>query len=370
MCEEVWSRMDSVWKSIIGFGTKPMGSENLTRAAVYLKSVMEDICDEVRICEYPETGWEPLDWELLDGNGDNIHSYLFLQSGPSEYFEGYAEPAGYHRVWDMYVWKRYMIADKDREIKAYVTVRENGEAIPQMVFAQSSLPHYMVGSSDGKRIEQAVKNREVIKGYAHIRKVPDIVCRNIAGTIGTGSKKVIICAHYDTVYSTPGAYDNAAGAAVVLELDARIKNCRLNTKIEFLLTDGEEFDLRGARNQARAERERIEFVLNIDGVGRDDVLEVWSGPADFEQKIRKVLEDSRESFLPVYICPPPPGSDHAPYYDKGIDVCMLTFNDQGILHSPGDVYEKAKLRNMKKMVRIVMELLIAFEIIENEKDER
>ena len=36
---------------------------------------------------------------------------------------------------------------------------------------------------------------------------------------------------------------------------------------------------------------------------------------------------------------------------------MLTFNDQGILHTPEDIIEKSKLRNMEKMVRLNLELL-------------
>ena len=48
----------------------------------------------------------------------------------------------------------------------------------------------------------------------------------------------MICGHYDTVYATKGAYDNSAGAAVVLELGRRLKKYRLHAEIELLLTDG------------------------------------------------------------------------------------------------------------------------------------
>lgn len=362
MCENNW--MKEIWRHIIAFGAKPMGSENLRRTAVYLEGIMRDVCGNAKLCRYPEQAWEGKEWALLDGEGKEIESYLFLESGGSEWFEGRVEFAGYHRVWDMYVWKRYMIVSADREIKAYLTVREGEEAIPQMLFARSDLPHFMVGSRAEKLLEAAQKDRTLFRGYARIEKKRDSWCRNILGSIGEGAEKVVLCAHYDTVYSTAGAYDNAAGTAVVLETARRLRTYQVKNRIEVLLTDGEEFNLRGARNQAEAENEKPAFVLNIDGVGRENILEVWSGPETFERKIRNILDESREVFIPKYICPPPPGSDHAPYYEKGSDVCMLTFNDQGILHSPKDVYEDSKLANMEKMVRIILELLEGLGVIE------
>ena len=43
---------------------------------------------------------------------------------------------------------------------------------------------------------------------------------------------------------------------------------------------------------------------------------------------------------------------------------MLTFNDQGILHTPEDIYEESKLKNMEKMVNIVIEVLEGLHVIE------
>ena len=76
-----------------------------------------------------------------------------------------------------------------------------------------------------------------------------------------------------------------------------------------------------------------DMVLNVDGVGGRESWKSGAGPEPFERQISvKYLGQSREDFTPVFKSPPPPGSDHVPYYEKGIPVCMLTFNDQGILH--------------------------------------
>lgn len=356
--------MKDQWKDLIDYGVKPMGSRNLYKAGIYLKEIMETICHNVSIYEYPEESWEPISWELSDESGEKIQAYPFLESGSCDIFEGYVRYAGYHRVWDMYVWKRYMLVGEEGEIKAYVTVRGNGNAIPQMLFAKGELPHFLVGAEDEKTLEKAREEGRKLKGSIRTKRDCCSMCRNVSGYLGKGDEKVVLCAHYDTVYSTCGAYDNAAGVAVILETARRIKDYKFHSRVQFLLMDGEEFHLRGSRHQAAQDKENIRFVLNVDGVGRENVLEVWSGPESFERKLRAVLDRSHENFQAEYICPPPPGSDHAPYYDKGIDVCMLTFNDQEILHTPEDVYEESKLKNMEKMVKIVIEVLEGLHVIE------
>ena len=107
--------------------------------------------------------------------------------------------------------------------------------------------------------------------------------------------------------------------------------------------------------------------LCIDGVGREKVMEVWSGPESFERRIGEILKGKKDEFETIFLCPPPPGSDQEAYYAKGIPSCMLTFNDQGILHSPKDVYSLDKLENMKVMVRTVMLLLEGLKIAEKKR---
>ena len=364
------TRMEHIWKRIIDFGIKPMGSANLYQTGTYLQQVMKGICGQAQIHEYASDCREPVKWELTDEKGCQIEAYPFLDSGEGS-FDGKLEDAGVHRIWDMYVWKRYMITGEDGNVQAYVTVRGNGQAIPQMLFATGSLPHLLVGREMEGKLRETAETGGKLSGFVCIRHPVHLVCRNVTGRLGQGNRKVILCAHYDTVYSTCGAYDNAAGTAVVLEVAQRIKEAyHLCTQLQFILMDGEEYNLRGSRFEASGDQEEILFVLNIDGVGRENVMEVWSGPETFERKLRSILSRSDEEFRPEYICPPPPGSDHAPYYEKGIDACMLTFNDQKILHLPEDVYEKSKLRNMEKMVRIVLEVLEGLQVIEKCKGEK
>ena len=368
MYDETYEEMKENWKRILDLGPKPFGSEALSQCSHYLEQTLHEITGNACRDIYKRRAWSAGKWKLeITGHGEHIlESYLFLGSGASAGFEGRLRYAGHNRVWDMYVWDRYSVVDENETILAYITVRGNGEAIPQMLFTgDSELPHFIVGADEADFFAQACEKGLRFRGFAESEWKENADCIDVVGTIGDGSRKVIVCGHYDTVYSTPGAYDNAAGAAVVLELARRLRNYDSEFAIQILLTDGEEFGLQGSK--ARCESGKDDdavFVLNIDGVGRDNVLEVWSGPEPVERKIRQCLSNSPESFQAIYKCPPPPGSDHAPYFDKGIPVCMLTFNDQGILHSPKDIYEECKLDNMAVMVRLSLDLLERMNMIQ------
>ena len=87
---------------------------------------------------------------------------------------------------------------------------------------------------------------------------------------GTGDgKAVLVSAHYDSVPAGPGVSDDGAGVAVVLELARAYAARATRNDVIFLLTDGEETGLRGAR--AFADRHplmrRVGVVVNFDARG-------------------------------------------------------------------------------------------------------
>ena len=87
---------------------------------------------------------------------------------------------------------------------------------------------------------------------------------------GTGDGKAVLAsAHYDSVPAGPGVSDDGAGVAVVLEL-ARVFAARTTRNdVIFLLSDGEETGLRGARAFADHHplMRRVGVVVNFDARG-------------------------------------------------------------------------------------------------------
>jgi hypothetical protein len=129
-----------------------------------------------------------------------------------------------------------------------------GQILQELV--GNGLPH-PVGSPAGARIRDAIVRRLSALGYA-----PELqsgfVCRggvcgtpvNIIATLRTSSENedaVMLAAHYDSVPAGPGASDDGAGVATVLEI-ARILAARPRPPhpVVLLFTDGEEAGLLGA----------------------------------------------------------------------------------------------------------------------------
>lgn len=111
---------------------------------------------------------------------------------------------------------------------------------------------------------ERVRNRE----YAVIH-VKNIVAKVQAGTSG---RAVLFVAHYDSAPSSPGAADDGAGAATLLETVRLLKASgdSLKRDIWFLFTDGEELGLLGAKAFVKARPDlskEVAAVVNFDTRG-------------------------------------------------------------------------------------------------------
>ncbi|MEM9856438.1 MAG: M28 family peptidase [Bacteroidota bacterium] len=98
---------------------------------------------------------------------------------------------------------------------------------------------------------------------------------NVENVIGhlKGTKypesRYLICAHFDTVNTTPGADDNASGTAGVLEAMRVLSQFQFEYSIDFLAFDLEEFGLVGSRRYVKdiASGQDIKGVFNFEMIG-------------------------------------------------------------------------------------------------------
>jgi hypothetical protein len=143
----------------------------------------------------------------------------------------------------------------------------------------NGVPH-PIGSPDGARMREAIVERLSALGYA-----PELqsgwVCRdgvcgspvNIIATLdGSTENKdaVMLAAHYDSVPAGPGASDDGAAVATLLEI-ARILAARPRPPhpVVLLLTDGEEKGMLGALLfvQQHPLSKRVKAAVNLEARG-------------------------------------------------------------------------------------------------------
>ncbi|OIN57360.1 M20/M25/M40 family metallo-hydrolase [Arsenicibacter rosenii] len=124
---------------------------------------------------------------------------------------------------------------------------------------------YLIGQLQTLGLSPMVQDTTVSRGtlIGHVY--------NIVGRLkGKGSgKAVLLMAHYDSQPNTPGAADDGAGVAAILETVRALRQSPvLQNDIIVLLTDGEEYGLLGAQGfMLHPWAKEVGFVINLEARG-------------------------------------------------------------------------------------------------------
>jgi len=111
-------------------------------------------------------------------------------------------------------------------------------------------------------------------GYARIGRTENIIA-TIKGQ--SSGKAVMVVGHYDSVLSSPGAADDIHSVACILEIARLLKAEKYQNDIIFLITDGEEMGLFGAKAFTEMrDVSHIGLVLNYEARGNISIKIVYS----------------------------------------------------------------------------------------------
>nr|WP_310523609.1 M20/M25/M40 family metallo-hydrolase [Polymorphobacter sp.] len=156
---------------------------------------------------------------------------------------------------------------------------------------------------------------------------------------------VALMAHYDSVWASPGAADDAAGVAAALEIARAIPRESQARDLVILLTDAEELGLWGAKaffapgSKGDPLASRIGALINLEtrgGGGRAFMFE--TGPragAMIELYRQSVTQPSTTSMAVKLYQLLPNSTDYTPALKRGIPGFNLAFTGKaGLYHSP------------------------------------
>ncbi|WP_054637312.1 M28 family metallopeptidase [Thalassobacillus sp. C254] len=361
-------KMYDQWLSIVNVSPRPAGSKNEQKVRELIKKAV--LNEE---CTYVSQFFPYESWELMHFSGlmqehpvkEQIKAYPAVGSSSGQDIKGYVERIGYTNIWDMYLWPRYGVFNTEGAVIAYITSRPDGEALSQTLLEEWKYPHLITGRATFLKWEAALENGEDIYVSFSLqtktveKQDGENICISLPGR--KENNLIIVGAHYDSMYNTRGAYDNASGVAILLELIRRLKSLDLKANVKIVFFGSEELLLAGSnayvQSISNTERNTLSLFLNIDGVGRGKILERWS-TIEAEQKLAYAKEQ-RKTLFPhsLVTVPPPPGSDHSPFVINGYDSIMLTINDQEIIHTFKDEPSEEIYNNMKRVVTYVQYIL-------------
>lgn len=215
-------------------------------------------------------------------------------------------------------------------------------ALPAVALPVVAVRADLLPTLAGRRVRATVPLRPMIATGGH-------VLGRLAGSDDTlNDVPLLIGAHYDGVGDDPtgripGAADNAAAVAVVLELARFLMGLdkRPQRPIIFAAFDAEEMDALGSLAYARAlaERRVRPLVLNLDGAARFNGA-VWvEAGSGADALVASLDRAGRKLGIPLVMGPV--GSDNRRFAGQGFPAVGLGLGGAAI-HSPADVPEQVE----------------------------
>lgn len=178
------------------------------------------------------------------------------------------------------------------------------------------------------------------------------VVATIAGT-GPSDEWVAVTAHYDSMSITPGAWDNASGAATVMYLYRSFLQNPPRRTMRFIWCGSEEQGLLGSRAytaQNAALMPSCRMCFNYDSCGSalgENEIDLV-GPEELETLVKELCD---QAGFPASISFYVDGSDSAPFAHRGVPaVCPgrghWIFLESHTRHDTVDTVSPQKLREM------------------------
>ncbi len=180
----------------------------------------------------------------------------------------------------------------------------------------------------------------------------------------------IICAHYDTYITSPGANDDGSGIVAILAIAEILSQYSFNHTIQFIAFSGEEVGTYGSFKYAIEAYDRgdnIIAVLNLDIIGYAETTkggrilrffheEPSTWIAEYAQEISlKYIEiiDMTVENLPNY-----PGADHQAFVDYGYEGVWIAQHDPNrVGHSPNDTLANINITYQIKATKLMLSVL-------------
>ena len=192
---------------------------------------------------------------------------------------------------------------------------------------------------------------------------PPATSRTIMGLKdGPTPAKITIMAHFDTMVDTPGATDNATGAAAMLELAASLAGRELPVGLEFIAfgdheyygySDGMYVEQRGAQMKD------IILAINMDFIGArlgtNNITLISESPA-----LRQAVEKVVTGYPGVVWVEPWPQSNHSTFAWRGVPSAAFCATGSTMLHhQPFDTVEWVDSAKVAEVVTLVEEIVAA-----------
>lgn len=196
---------------------------------------------------------------------------------------------------------------------------------------------------------------------------------NIEATLyGTQNPSLIylICAHYDSVPTSPGADDDGSGVAAVLAAAQLMSQYEFAYTVRFVTFSGEEQGLVGSHyyaQEAYQNNDSIVAVLNADMIGYTELGEdghkgkiFQNSASEWIVTYTQQISDIYDEYIDIDLLPQGEswGSDHYSFWQVGYDAVFYhEYRFNAYYHSSGDTIEHMNLTYSTHFSRLILATL-------------
>lgn len=182
-------------------------------------------------------------------------------------------------------------------------------------------------------------------------------CNNVIADIKGSSNSdemIVFMAHYDSVPFSPGAYDNSAGAAIIMEMCRYFKVNPPLRNVRFTWFSGEEIGLLGSAAYVKQHMDEVPNMvlgINVDLAGHAIGNHSISVTGDMSM-LNALDYMTKEGGIPMFYAQEVCSSDSTSFSDAGIPTLSLRRNGYGG-HNRKDMLSLISAKSLQKTAEIL-----------------
>lgn len=370
-------------------GSRPIGTKANTKASDYIAEIFRNAGLEVETQEFEVPNWVN-SGSILTINGESFNVRTNTFSAPCEItaeiipfctieeLESYPEltnkiaflygeltmenlvPKGF-TIYNPEHHRHIISLLEQKKPSAVITVRMQKENdLPLFNDWDFNIPSVTVTPEIGLMIFKNLESASV-QLIIDSKRNPGRT-KNIIGRLGgRREERIILSAHYDTVFGTNGAFDNASGVSVLLTLAEQIANrTNLETGFEFVAFSSEEYLGLGDQIYVSKNNEDFQKVLvamNFDGIGQaigTNNITLMSG----SDELRNELITLKKRHPAIQWTNPWYESNHITFFSCGVPSIPFSCNGvSNLLHTKEDQIEWISSAKLHEVYTLAVEII-------------
>ncbi|MCC6392818.1 MAG: M28 family peptidase [Bryobacterales bacterium] len=340
-------------------GPRPSGSKGYDAGVAIIRRELERCLPAVSLDTLEFRRWVAVGEPLFQVGDRRLETYVADNSPdtPENGIRGLLRKNGQYEVVDQ----------ESGAVLARAGISEFGRAIVSSHSGKDGVPLFNLGRQDVETLDRAARENLPVQARARVKWIPGARTSSVAGTLPGDSKdEIMVVAHADTKYNTPGANDNTASLVTMLMLAHAVSGARPRKTLSFLATAGEELSYLGARHYAQTRKNRgtlgdIRICVNLDSLTYGPNLQINTTDGKLAQTILDIHRDLGIHTEPK-VFQRDDTMDSAPFLAAGARTVHL--NSRGddartlpLWHRPEDRAETVKPEFVESSFLVLRELI-------------